>query len=120
MRNVTKVIVLVTGIGLAAQARANPCSKDAAQFCHDVAKGDGRVLACLLSHKAELKPGCVNYIDAMREKARVMDAACQADAATYCKSVKPVNGDLHRCLSANSTTLSAPCAAALKGVKPPS
>jgi len=38
------------------------CREDAAKFCKDVKRGEGRILRCLEPHRAELSPGCASEI----------------------------------------------------------
>ncbi len=38
--------------------RSRPCRADVQKFCGDVQRGEGRIVACMKSHEAELSPAC--------------------------------------------------------------
>ena len=101
----------------AAQQRAREiherCKADVWQFCQGVKPGQGRVLACLKSHEAELSPPCGEEFARAREKLQGIRAACGADANQLCAGIKPGQGRLYACLTSNRDRLSPACQQAL-------
>lgn len=47
-----------TGEHSGAGPRSRPCRGDLQQFCADVERGGGRIVACLKEHEAQLSPAC--------------------------------------------------------------
>ncbi len=44
------------------------CRPDIEKFCADTKPGDGRIIACLNSHKTDLTPACAAGLDKYEEK----------------------------------------------------
>lgn len=52
------VIMLFAAGAARAQEGARPCKADIEKFCKDVKPGEGRIIACLKEHEAELSADC--------------------------------------------------------------
>lgn len=89
------------------------CQGDVWQFCQGIQPGQGRILACLKSHEAELSPPCADEFGRAREKLQTIRAQCAADANQLCAGIKPGQGRLYACLTSNRDRLSPACQQAL-------
>ena len=89
------------------------CPGDVWQFCQGIMPGQGRILACLKSHEAELSPPCAEEFGRAREKVKGIRQACAADASQLCAGIKPGQGRLYACLVSNRDRVSPPCQQAL-------
>jgi hypothetical protein len=70
-----------TGEHSGAGPRSRPCRGDLQQFCADVQRGGGRILACLKEHEAQLSPACHDAL-AAHEKAHPNAGAATPPAAS--------------------------------------
>jgi hypothetical protein len=56
------VMSMVCGVGVVyageEQSKDKPCAADVQKFCKDIKPGEGRVIACLKSHQADLSKAC--------------------------------------------------------------
>ena len=89
------------------------CQGDVWQFCQGIRPGQGRILACLKSHEAELSPPCGEEFARAREKVQGIRQQCAADATSLCAGIKPGQGRLYACLVSNRDRLSPACQQAL-------
>lgn len=89
------------------------CQPDVWQFCQGIAPGQGRILACLKSHEAELSPPCAEEFARAREKVQGIRQAFAADATQLCAGIKPGQGRLYACLASNRDRVSPACQRAL-------
>ncbi len=89
------------------------CQGDVWQFCQGIRPGQGRILACLKSHEAELSPPCGEEFARAREKVKTIRDACSPDAQRLCQGIAPGSGRLHACLKSNADRLSPACQQAL-------
>ena len=90
------VVMLFAAGAARAQEGARPCQADTEKFCKDVKPGEGRIIACLKAHEAELSADC--KIKDMEFKGKPgeggkgeargmgpMGEACKADFEKFCK-----------------------------------
>lgn len=89
------------------------CQGDVWQFCQGIRPGQGRILACLKSHEAELSPPCGEEFGRAREKAKGIRGACAADAKQLCAGIREGQGRVYACLVSNRDRVSPPCQQAL-------
>ncbi len=89
------------------------CQGDVWQFCQGVRPGQGRILACLRSHEAELSPPCAEEFGRARERAKGIRQACAADARQLCAGIKEGQGRIYACLVSNRDRVSPACQQAL-------
>lgn len=89
------------------------CQADVWQFCQGIVPGQGRILACLKSHEAELSPPCAAEFGRVREKVGSIRDACAADARQHCAGIKQGQGRIYACLVSNRDRVSPPCQQAL-------
>jgi hypothetical protein len=99
------------------------CKADKERFCKDVEPGEGRIMACMREHEAELSEKCKAMKGGMKEKFEKMKAmkekaeACKADKERFCKDVQPGEGRIVECLKSHEAELSEACRA-MKFAKP--
>ncbi len=89
------------------------CQGDVWHFCQGIQPGQGRILACLKSHEAELSPPCAEEFGRAREKVKGLRDACAADARQFCAGIKQGQGRIYACLVSNRDRVSPPCQQAL-------
>jgi hypothetical protein len=89
------------------------CQPDVWQYCQGIQPGQGRILACLKSHEAELSPPCGEEFARAREKVKGFRAACAADAKQLCAGIREGQGRIYACLASNRDRVSPPCQQAL-------
>ncbi|HEY6106812.1 MAG TPA: cysteine rich repeat-containing protein [Anaeromyxobacteraceae bacterium] len=89
------------------------CQGDVWQLCQGIRPGQGRILACLKSHEAELSPPCAEEFARAREKVKGLRDACAADAKQLCAGIKQGQGRIYACLVSNRDRVSPPCQQAL-------
>jgi Golgi apparatus protein 1 len=93
------------------------CNDDVAKLCKDVQPGEGRVLACLNSHQADVSKGCVKAIQQLKAQVKEL-SACEPDVETFCWNTPTGKGRILQCLQTNESNLSsADCKTALANVK---
>jgi hypothetical protein len=90
------------------------CRLGVLQWCHDVPKGGGRVLACLDKHAVELSPDCAQAVAIALDKSDVIADACAEDLKKHCPGVPPGEGRRYICLSSKAQLLSPRCRDALR------
>src|SRR5438552_13311 len=79
------------------EQKNHPCKADHEKFCKDVKPGDGRIIACMKEHAAELSPECkAKMAEKWQEMAK--DEPCRADREKFCKDVKPGEGRIIACM----------------------
>ena len=100
---------MLLAAGSASFAAGGPCAADAQKLCPGIKPGGGAIANCLKEHAAELSPACKEHHEKMKQKTMAAKSACEADAAKFCKDVKPGQGRLRDCLKANEASLSAEC-----------
>lgn len=107
------VFMFFSANSLQAQEAPKPCKADVEKFCKGVKPGEGRIVACLKAHEAELTAEC--KAKGLEAKAKAADKAeaCKADLEKFCKGVKGKKGEKGRCLKEHQKELSAGCAADL-------
>lgn len=111
------VIALLAAGASAAEQAPKPCLADAEKFCKDIKPGDGRLLACLKAHEAELSAECKAKGLEVKAKAKALAEACKDDRKKFCKDVKGGHGEKLRCLEEHEKELSEGCKAAFAGLK---
>jgi len=89
------------------------CQGDVWLFCQGIQPGQGRILACLKSHEAELSPPCAGEFARAREKVKGLREACATDARQFCAGIKEGQGRIYSCLVSNRDRVSPPCQQAL-------
>ncbi len=102
---------------------AKGCEKELESYCKDVTPGEGRVLACLYSHKEKLSGRCEFALyDAAAQLERAIAALtyvaneCENDLDKYCASVEAGEGRLLACLNEHEKKVSERCIQSLKDV----
>jgi Cysteine rich repeat len=85
--------------GLRDSSLAKACATDLRQLCASVKPGGGRVLACLQSHEAELKPLCKAELPKL--------ASCQQELTRLCGDAKPEQW--RSCFASKREQFSADC-----------
>jgi hypothetical protein len=129
MASVTKCLVALALFALSTTARAGPnkpiggkagegaCHDDVERLCKDVQPGEGRVLACLKSHKKDVSKECTNAIQQMRAQLKNMSAACEPDVEKFCWDTPAGKGGITQCLKKHKAELSADCKTAVAKAK---
>lgn len=109
------------------------CAPDIAVNCTDVAKGRGRISACLMAHDDKLSGGCKAEVANVRNSyvfKRYTPAggwslqgskyeaglrkACTSDMNRFCSSVKDGDGRILACLYSRSNSVSKACSSQVK------
>jgi hypothetical protein len=85
------------------------CKADVKQFCKGVQPGQGKIIACLESHKLELSSACREKIGKAENKVKVYRDSCMEDVQKYCAGVKPGEGRIMACLAGRERDLSPAC-----------
>jgi hypothetical protein len=112
---VALALALGAGVASAQQHQGHDvCKADVQKFCKDVQPGGGKVAKCLAQHDADLSAPCKEGIAKMRERVKVVTAACQADMQQLCKGVEPGGGRIAHCLKENDSKLSQGCRSAIQ------
>jgi len=98
------------------------CADDAKKFCKGIIPGGGRIIACLMSHEAELSPACKAHSEKARAKVnagieKLVLGACKRDRDKFCKDIKPGEGRIVECLKQNRARLRPACKAKLRRVE---
>jgi len=116
-------LVLTTRFILAAE---DPCAADIQQFCKKIPASQAfRLEHCLARNEAKLSTACKARHDAAPSeqaqdvKLPQIPEECKADAAQFCKKIKPGEFPrLDRCLQRNEAKLSISCKAKRNEVSP--
>lgn len=85
------------------------CAQDAQKLCKDIPPGDSRILGCLKEHEAQLSEPCRKQTELLKSTLDELDKACDHDAETVCKDVKPGHGAVIACLQQHAPQLSPAC-----------
>jgi hypothetical protein len=98
------------------------CAEDAKKFCQGIIPGGGRIIACLMSHEAELAPACKTHSEKARANIhegieKLVLGACKNDRDKFCKDLEPGEGRILDCLKANRARLKPACKAKLRRVE---
>jgi hypothetical protein len=122
MRSVTKVVVggalaALFSSAYAAEQHAGACKADVEKLCKDVQPGEGRVLECLQTHKADVSPKCTAHLKEVQASVKQLSAACKPDVEKYCLDTPAGKGAIAKCLKAHSDDLSADCKTAVAKMK---
>ncbi len=86
-----------------------PCSADMKKFCADTKPGDGRLVACMKQHEAELSQQCRAQREQARANSDAFQSACGDDVQKNCADVQVGGGRIFACLSQKRDTLTAAC-----------
>jgi hypothetical protein len=100
------------------------CAKDIKKYCRDVTPGEGRMIYCMQAHEDKISPKCAYELgesassvqtaaDALKDGA----IACKAEITGVCGKIVPGQGRLAACLTANKSTASDSCKAAIAKVE---
>jgi hypothetical protein len=128
MASVTKCLVALALLVLSTTASAGPmkpiggtaaqgaCHDDVDRLCKDVQPGEGRILACLKSHQADVSKGCTTAVQQLKAQVKKL-SACEQDVETYCWDAPIGNGGIRQCLQTNQSNLSSGCKTAIAKVK---
>jgi cysteine rich repeat protein len=81
------------------------CQADVFSWCQGIAPGQGRLVACLLSHRSDLSSTCQEAITSVKE----LQSACGGDLAQMCSGVPAGGGQRLACLFAQKGQLSEGC-----------
>lgn len=99
---------------------ANDCASELARHCSSITPGDGRMIACLISHSDKLAPRCrltafLAGKSLAKNLARLERLAfiCGADINSLCHSILPGGGRIYDCLRKNRVRLVPRCREAL-------
>lgn len=108
------VLMLFAAGAARAEEGARPCKADIEKFCKDVKPGEGRIIACLKAHEAELSTDCKAKDMEMKGRGEArgggaMGEPCKADMEKFCKDSKP--GERMGCMKEHEKDLSAACKA---------
>ena len=119
------VVFLLLAAGAAAEGPKGACKADVEKFCKDVKPGEGRIIACLKTHEAELSAECkAKGLEAKGPEAKDRKEgkggfieACRADLDKLCAGVPAGHGAKIRCLKEHEAVLSEGCKAGLDKAK---
>lgn len=127
--------VVVNAFAASAHAEVmTTCTSEIGRYCADVNKGEGRVVACLVSQMGRLGPACQADVQELGPMApgavRIvfnpgfrlsLPEACAQPAAKLCPRMKAGEGRVFACLYARSDRIPKACSdaaqAALAGAK---
>jgi len=92
------------------------CSADVKNFCSQVTRGEGRMVACFYAHNDQLSAPCEmaiietgDKLAAAADKLRTAVAICARDIRQYCGSMDPGGGRIFSCLTNNKASLNKGC-----------
>lgn len=105
------VFALLAAGAARAEQGGGPCRADAEKFCKDIKPGDGRLIACLKEHEAELSAECKAEGLEVRENGKALAKECAGDLDKFCKGAKGGDGGKLRCLKEHKKELSKDCKA---------
>jgi hypothetical protein len=107
------VALLSSSHALAAGTQKGACKADAQKLCPDVQPGDGKLLECLKTHKAELSPQCTSNMKAVKQ----VSDACEGDVEKFCWDTPIGKGGIASCLKSHAADLSPGCKDAVAKAK---
>jgi hypothetical protein len=124
------ILVMVIGTGASFAQQKGPvdtvmqgCKQELDQYCKNVTKGEGRVLACLYAYEDKLSGKCVYALyDASNQLERAVTALrylaneCKSDISALCADTQPGEGRILKCIQNNDAKVSARCKQAQKDV----
>ena len=92
------------------------CSRDVENFCSQVTRGEGRLVACFYANIDQLSAPCdVAIIEtgdklaAAADKLRTAVTICARDIREHCGSMDPGGGRILSCLTDNKSALNTGC-----------
>jgi len=92
------------------------CSADVKNFCSQVTRGEGRMVACFYAHNDQLSAPCEmaivetgDRLAAAADKLRTAVAICASDIRKHCSAMDAGSGRIFRCLSDNKASLNEGC-----------
>jgi hypothetical protein len=91
------------------------CKADVARFCPEVKPGEGRLLACLKAHQAQLQPACQAKLPQW-EKVQQMKQTCRTDREKFCAQAGR-GKETRACMKKNHDLLSEACRGAIEQIK---
>ena len=127
LRLLLPTLALALGLAPPVPARADMmtvCAPEIARFCADVARGRGRIAACLAGRSNAISAGCLGEVRAASngrlvpgEVRRIFDPSlrarlpqsCTAAAASLCPGVPLGDGRIFACLYGRSDRVSQTC-----------
>lgn len=99
------------------------CAAEITNFCSQVTKGEGRLLACFYAHEDKLSGQCQYALyDASAQLERAVSALnyvagqCEDDIVAHCANVQLGEGRVIECLNSHSESVSAACKQAIADV----
>lgn len=92
------------------------CHDDIERLCKDVQPGEGRVLQCLNSHKADVSKGCASAIQDLKAQLKKL-SACEPDVEQFCWDAPVGKGGIRQCLKKHDAELSGACKTAIAQTK---
>src|SRR5262245_17015047 len=100
------------------------CGEDIKKYCTTVTPGEGRILHCMQAHEDKISPKCAFdlsetalHVQSTTDHLREAVNACQGDIAKLCATTQPGQGRIAACLSANRTSVSQNCVAAVEKLR---
>jgi Golgi apparatus protein 1 len=114
MAGVTFVVLLAAG---SARAAEGACQADIDKLCQGVQPGEGRILACLKTNKAQVSKPCQAKLASVAHAAKEVSKRCEDDVLTFCSTVKPGKGAVLKCLGQNEARLQPQCQEVVAGAK---
>ncbi len=119
MLSVSKCMVAgaMAALFTTAAAQEGACKGDVAKLCPDVQPGEGRMLECLKTHKAELSPQCAGYMKQVQQQMKQLSAACEPDVEKFCWDTPIGKGGIASCLKQHTADLSTDCRGAINKAK---
>jgi hypothetical protein len=108
------LVVLAAGAAKAQDGKTWPCKADAEKFCKDVKPGEGRIIACLKEHQADLSADCKENGLKRRNEEASSNEPCKADMEKFCKDAKAANGGKMQCMKEHEKDLSEACKARME------
>jgi Cysteine rich repeat len=100
------------------------CAKDIKKYCSTVTPGEGRMIYCMQAHEDKISAKCDFELgDTAASVQTAADAlkdaviACKAEITGVCGKTPPGQGRIAACLSANKSTASSGCVAAIQKIE---
>jgi Cysteine rich repeat len=108
---------MIAALFTAAEAQQGACKADVEKLCPGIQPGEGRILECLKSHKAEVSPGCTKHLKEVQAELKKVSAACEPDMEKFCWETPMGKGGIASCLKKHSDELSPDCKSAITKAK---